>query len=201
MVGELGYHHVSQQPSGRDALVDYLGRNRSLSQRFTFAADPFPAHMLLDGEHARDVIQLLADVFADALELATAGALGGVGFVINHGTRKLCWQGNTLGLLAWFGRRSQRIQRLQFGFDGRDVGVEQVVEQAALGRAQLLTALGKLVTFEPGDFVGELLDDGLVAVVLLAHPVDLLPERINLGQQLRREGTQLVWGHLVEIGR
>ena len=49
--------------------------------------------------------------------------------------------------------------------------------------------------------MGELLDDGLVAVVLLAHPVDLLPERINLGQQLRRECTQLVRGHLVEIGR
>lgn len=121
--------------------------------------------------------------------------------MINHGTRKLRWQGNTLGLLAWFGRRSRRIQCLQLGFNGRDVGVEQVVEQAALGRAQLLTALGKLVTFESGDFVGELLDDGLVAVVLLAHPVDLLPERINLGQQLRREGAQLVRGHLVEIGR
>ncbi|MCY1465587.1 hypothetical protein D9M71_837540 [compost metagenome] len=70
-----------------------------------------------------------------------------------------------------------------------------------MGGAQLLTALGKLVTFDPGNFVGELLDDGLVAVVLLAHPVDLLPKRINLGQQLRCEGTQLVGGHLIEIGR
>ena len=49
--------------------------------------------------------------------------------------------------------------------------------------------------------MGELLDDGLVAVVLLAHPVDLQPERINLRQQLRREGAQLVGGHLIEIGR
>jgi hypothetical protein len=32
--------------------------------------------MLLDREHARRVIQLFADVFADALELAAAGALG-----------------------------------------------------------------------------------------------------------------------------
>jgi hypothetical protein len=29
----------------------------------------------------------------------------------------------------------------------------------------------------------------------------LLSERINLGQQLRREGAQLVGAHLIEIGR
>jgi hypothetical protein len=157
--------------------------------------------VLLDCEHARRVIQLLADVLADPLELAAAGALGVVGLVINHGARKLRRQRNTLWLLAWFGQRGRRIQRFQLGFDGRDVGIKQVVEQAALSRTQLLTALGKLVTFEPGDFVGELLDDGLVAVVLLAHPVDLLPERINLRQQLRCECTQLVGGHLIEVGR
>jgi hypothetical protein len=157
--------------------------------------------MLLHRKHARRVIQLLADVLANPLELAAAGALDVVGFVLNHGTRKLRRQGNTLGLLAWFSLRSRRTQRLQLGFNGRDVGVEQVVEQAALLGTQLLTALGKLVTFEPGDFVGELLDDGLVAVVLLAHPVDLLSERINLGQQLRSESAQLVGGHLIEIGR
>lgn len=102
MVGELGHHHVSQQPCGRDALVDYLGRNRSLSQRFTLSADPLSAHMLFNGEHARDVFQLLADIFADALELAAAaaGELGVVWFVINHGAWKLRRQGSTLGLFA-----------------------------------------------------------------------------------------------------
>ncbi|MNM94836.1 hypothetical protein D3C81_1072550 [compost metagenome] len=65
------------------------------------------------------------------------------------------------------GRRSWRIQRLQLRLDGRDVGIEQVVEQAALGRTQLLTTLGKLITLESGDFVCELLDDCLVAVIPL----------------------------------
>ena len=88
-------------------LSIYLRRNRCLSQRFTLAADPFPAHMLLHGEHAQRVIQLLADVLADPLELAAAGALGVIWFVINHGARKLRRQRNTLGLLAW---RSRRIQ-------------------------------------------------------------------------------------------
>jgi len=37
--------------------------------------------MLFDGENARRVIQLFADVFTDALQLAAAGALGVLRFV------------------------------------------------------------------------------------------------------------------------
>ena len=51
--------------------------------------------------------------------------------------------------------------------------VEQVIQQAALVRTQLLAALGKLVPFVPSDFVCEPLNDGLIAVDLLAHHVDL----------------------------
>ncbi|MCP1444806.1 hypothetical protein J3D54_003938 [Pseudomonas sp. GGS8] len=72
--------------------------------------------------------------------------------------------------------------------------VEQVVEQVALLRADLLAALGKPVPLEDGDLVGQLLDDGLIAVDLSAHGVDLR-------HQLRSECTQLVGGHLVEVGR
>ncbi|MNT81299.1 hypothetical protein D3C72_2208790 [compost metagenome] len=59
--------------------------------------------MLLDGKHARRVIQLLADVFADALELAATGALGVFGFVTNHRAWKLWRQGRTFRGLPWFG--------------------------------------------------------------------------------------------------
>jgi hypothetical protein len=45
--------------------------------------------MLLDGEYARRVIELLADVFADALKLAATRALGVLRLVTNHGTREL----------------------------------------------------------------------------------------------------------------
>jgi hypothetical protein len=80
------------------------------------------------------------------LELAAAGALGGVGFVINHSARKLRRQRNTFGLLAWLGRRSRRIQRFQLGFNGRDVGVKQVVQQAAypVAISTLLNDLNKV---------------------------------------------------------
>ena len=91
----------------------------------------------------------------------------------DHGARKLRRQRCSLGLLAWFGRRSRRINRFQFGLDGRDIGIKQVFEQAALIRAQLLAALGKFVPFEQCDFVAELFDDGLIAVDFFAHRVDL----------------------------
>jgi hypothetical protein len=41
----------------------------------------------------------------------------------------------------------------QLGLDGFDIGIEQVIQQAALRRAHLLAALGELVAFEQGDFV------------------------------------------------
>jgi hypothetical protein len=56
-----------------------------------------------------------------------------------------------------------------------------------LRRADLLAALGKLVPFEQGNFVSELLDDGLIVLDLLAH-------RLDLGLQLQRlcrQGTKL----------
>ena len=61
-------------------------------------------------------------------------------------------------------------------------------------RADLLAALGKPVPFEDRDLVSQLFDDGLIAMDLSAHGVDLR-------HQLRSEGAQLVGGHLVEVGQ
>lgn len=61
MVGELGHHHMGQQTGSRNALVDDLGGHRRLDQRFALAAGPLATYMLLNGEHARCVIQLFAD--------------------------------------------------------------------------------------------------------------------------------------------
>lgn len=72
VVGELGHHHMGQQARCWDALIDYLRRHRRLDQRFALAADPFPTNVLFDGEHARRVVQLLTDIFADTLKLASA---------------------------------------------------------------------------------------------------------------------------------
>lgn len=150
--------------------------------------------MLFDGEHARRVIQLLADVLADALKLAAAGALGIFRFVMNYGAWKLRWQRRALrllGLLFWSGSWSEG---LQLGVDSLKISAEQVVEQVALLRADLLAALGKPVPLEDGDLVGQLFDDGLTEVDFSAHGVDLR-------HQLRSECTQLVGAHLIDILR
>jgi hypothetical protein len=53
--------------------------------------------MTLDGEHARRVVEFLADVLADALEGAAAMAVAVVGLVVDQGARKLRRQGGTFG--------------------------------------------------------------------------------------------------------
>lgn len=101
--------------------------------------------MLLNGKHARCVVQLLADVFADALKLAPADTLGVLWLVTNDGTWELRRQRRALGLLAGFVRRWCGTKRVQFCLDSLKVGVEQVIQQAALRWADLLAALGELV--------------------------------------------------------
>ena len=87
-----------------------------------------------------------------------------------------------------------RDEVLLTGLEGFEVGIGQVIEQAALRRADLLAALGELVAFENDDFVSELLDDRFIAMDLSARGVDL-------GHQPRIQCTQLFGGHLVEIGQ
>src|SRR5450830_1558174 len=100
MVGELRHHHMGQQACGRNALVDHLSRDRRLDQCFAMAAGPFSTHVLLNGEHAGCVIELLADFFANALKLAAADALSVLWLVTDHCTWELRWQRRTLGFLT-----------------------------------------------------------------------------------------------------
>jgi hypothetical protein len=120
--------------------------------------------MLLNGKHARCVIQLLADVFADALKLAPADTPGVRWLVTNDGTWELRRQRRALGLLASFVRRWGGTKCVQLCLDSLKVGVEQVIQQAALRWADLLAASGELVALEDGNLVRELLDDRLVTM-------------------------------------
>jgi hypothetical protein len=81
--------------------LSITGGGTGLDQCFALPAGPFPPRMLFDGEHARRVVQLLADVFADALKLAAASALSVVRFMMDHSPWELRRQRRTLGLLAW----------------------------------------------------------------------------------------------------
>jgi hypothetical protein len=93
------------------------------------------------------------------------------------------------------------LQGLKLCFNRRDIGIDQVIKQGGLLRIHLLAALGKLQTLELCDLVGQLLDNRLIAVNLLAHCFDRLAHGLDLRQQLRSKCTQLIGGHLIEIGR
>jgi len=110
------------------------------------------------------VIQLLADVFAKALKLATASALSAFRLMTDYGTWELRRQRSTLRLLTGFVRCQGGTKCFQLGVDGFEVGVEQVIQQATLRQAYLLAALGILVALEDRDFVRKLLDDPLVTM-------------------------------------
>ena len=78
------------------------------------------------------------------------------------------------------------MQRFKLGFDGRDVGVDDVIKQADLSRAQLLAMLGELEALELRDLVGQFLVDRFVMVDLLTHRLDFLIEILDTLHQLRR---------------
>lgn len=67
-----------------DAFINDLRGNRCLNQGFAFIADPLATDMPLNAEHARRVVELFTDVFADALEGAAALALGVFGLVVDQ---------------------------------------------------------------------------------------------------------------------
>lgn len=71
MIGELGDHHLGQQPSGWDNYVDHMRRYWRLNQCFALFADPIATDMTFDGKYARCVIEFFADIFANTLEGAT----------------------------------------------------------------------------------------------------------------------------------
>lgn len=58
-------------------------------------------NVLLNREYAWYVVQLLAEIFTDALKLAASGALSVVRLVMDHSAQELQRQRRTLGLLAW----------------------------------------------------------------------------------------------------
>ena len=85
MVEVLRHQHVRQQTRGRQTLVDHVRRHRRLQQRLTLAAHPFATHVALDTEHARRVIKLLTDVFADPRQRAAAVAACRLRLVMHFG--------------------------------------------------------------------------------------------------------------------
>lgn len=79
------------------------------------------------------------------------------------------------------------MQGLKFNFNRRDIGIDQVIEQAGLLRILMLAALGKLQALELCDLMGQFLDNRLVAIDLLAHGLGRLAHCLDTLHQLRRQ--------------
>ena len=125
---------MGEQPSGRDALVDNVRRNRCLDQRFAVITDPLASDVAFNREHARRVVELFADILANTLEGAAALAVAIVGFVMDQGARELWRQCGAPRFLLCFGRNGRCLQCLKLSLNRRDIGIDQVVQQAGLLR-------------------------------------------------------------------
>lgn len=98
---KLGYQNLSQQSGGRNSLVNDMGWHRRPDQRLACLASPFAAHMSFDPEHARQIVELLADVFAYSNALVTTCTGQVVRLMKNGGAWQLRKQWCAFGLLPW----------------------------------------------------------------------------------------------------
>lgn len=193
MVAVFGNQHLRQQPGGRDILVDDVRRDRCLDQGPAVPTGPLAADMPLDCEHAWRIVQLLADVFAHALPLATALARGVFRLVMDVRTRQFRWQGHTLRLLPRLSGTRGRLKLFELGFQCRQVCIDRLVEQAHLFGIKLLAAFAELQALEHGEFVRQLIDTRLTVVQFTLRLADL-------GHQLSGQCAQLLRAKGIEVG-
>lgn len=140
MVTEFSDQYVGEESCRRDAFVDDVRGHRCLRQRLTFCARPLAADVPFDREHARRVIEFLADVFADAFQLATARAERRSRFVVQEHMRQVPRQGGTARLIRLAHALDRRGGLGKFVFDSDEVGVDRLVEQTVLFGRKLLVS-------------------------------------------------------------
>lgn len=179
---------MRHQAGSGQPLVDDGGRHRRLDERLAFGAGPLAAHMPLDREAARQIVEPLRDVFADALELAAAarGAAGGVlKLVVNVTAWQVCWQ--------WLPFRCVLIDRflcrglklLDLAGQGLEVFVDGLFEQALLLGAEALGGRRELQPLEHRHLVGQLGIERFGVTHLRLKPTG---QGANLGQAHAGEG-------------
>jgi hypothetical protein len=95
----------------------------------------------LDLEGARDVVELLADVFPDALERTAAAAHGVLGLMMDLTARQMRRQRRAARLVL--GRLfplSSAAQRLELKADRLQILIDRLLKEAALRGIELLAA-------------------------------------------------------------
>lgn len=184
VIGVLRHEHLGEQSGRGQSLVDDVGRHRRLGERLAVLAHPLAAHMALDREYARRVVELLGHILADAFHLAAATALGVLWFVVDFAARQPRRQGRAPGLRLRCRLLPGGCELLELFGDRLQVFFEALFEQAALLALEALLAGGELQALEHRHLVRELVDGGL----LVAH----------LGEQPLREGAHFGVAEVVQ---
>jgi hypothetical protein len=93
---------------------------------------PLAAHVALDGEDTRLVVEVLGHVLADALHRLTAAAGSAVGLVTNLAAHQVRQQLLALGLLLVLGRWLAGLADLDLDREGNQVGIQRLFDQSLL---------------------------------------------------------------------
>lgn len=134
VVQVLRHQHLGQQACGRQAFVDDVRGYWRLHELLAALAHPLAADVALDRERAGLVVQLLGDVFADALHRCTAAAGGVLGLVADLTARQVRRQLLALGDLLVASGLDRRLHGLDLGGHGRQIAVARLLQQASSSR-------------------------------------------------------------------
>lgn len=201
MVQILAYQHLREQPSRRDALVDDVRGDGRLQQRLALRADPLAAHVALDAEHPRAVVELLGNILADALEGAAAGTGGALGLMVDLPARQVRRQCLAFGLLLLALRGRHGREFLQLTLHRRQVSVDGLFQQALLLGIEGLGLGGELQSLEHGHLVRELVDGGLLERDLVVATSELKLVGCRPSPQAEDHLAQLLRVQVVKVGR
>ena len=151
--------------------------------------------MVLHGQHARRVVQLLAHVLAHPVQGAATRARRGLGLVADLDVWQVLGElrppglGFLLVVLQW-----RCLQVLKLGLQRSDVGVHRFLEQRPLLGIELFAARAELDAPQVGDLVGQLLQLGIA-------PLDLMGVLIDAREQVRSQLAQLALAQRGELFR
>lgn len=193
MIVELGHRHLGHQARSSQPLVDHLRGHRCGLDRLAARAGVLAADVAQHEELGRHAVELLADLFADALEGLTAGAVRLLDLVVTLDARQVRGQclAHRLTLDARGGRR--RLDLVQGGevFEQR-VGQEGV-EQHRLGRGiQALAGRAEAPALEARDLKVQRLDPGLAELELGLQALDPISQHLH--RIVFRRGVECLGG-------
>ena len=182
MIQILGNQDVGEQTRARDALVDYMGGHGGLHQGFALDTGPLAANVALDRKGARRVVQLLGDIFANALHLTATGTGRRFRFVVNLGARQFWRQRFAFGLAL--GLRFGKLRQL-FS-DRRHVRRQGFFEQLPLLNRQAFCLDAEVMALVVRHFMRQFVD------------LDLAP--VEFAVLLDEQTAQFIGAELIDIG-